>query len=109
MNEILQLVCSVIIGGCYLIVFPWLVLAIIGKYPGLFKGARRQMLFLVGWGIISWLFTNALWYLPMILDLRQISWAEAAMSITGGWSYMGLTSIPFFLIYGIIAWFRRNK
>ena len=109
MNEILQLACSVIISGCYLILFPWLVITIIDKYPGLFKGARRQMLFLVVWGIISWLFTNALWYLPMILKLRQISGPEAAMAITGGWAYMGLTSIPFFLIYGIIAWFRGNK
>lgn len=108
MSEIVQISCSLLIGASYLIVFPWLVIALISKYPQIFKGVRRQMLFLALWGVVSWLFTNALWYLPMLLDLRQPAGAEAGMSICGGWAYMGFAGIPFFLIYGLICFFRRK-
>ena len=92
----------------YLIVFPALVCLLAEKRPALF---RFPTVFLVLFcaAAFSWLFTNALWWIPYSLGLIQIRGPEAAFALIFGWLYAGIAGTPFFLIYGILRFVRQSS
>ena len=91
----------------YLIVFPALICLLAEKRPALFRFPTVQTV-LAAAAVFSWLFTNALWWVPCSLGLIQIRGPEAAFALIFGWLYVGIAGTPFFLIYGILRFVRRS-
>ena len=91
----------------YLIVFPALICLLAEKRPVWFRFPTVPVV-LAGAAVFSWLFTNALWWVPCSLGLIQIRGPEAAFALIFGWLYAGIAGVPFFLIYALLRLCRKT-
>jgi|GEM_PF-6146809 len=91
----------------YLIGFPALVCLLAEKRPALFR-FPTVLLVLFCAAVFSWLFTNALWWVPYTLGLIHIRGPEAVFALFFGWLYAGIAGTPFVLVYGILRELRKR-
>ena len=104
-TEILKIAASLLLGLCFLIIFPAVIMETIRRRPQWLTG-KTILPAMIGVSAFSWCTVNALWFVPMILNLRPIEGPEAALAIAGGWLYIWLAGIPYWLIAGVLLYLR---
>ncbi len=104
--EIIKICAGLLSVVTFLIIIPAAIHTLFNLKPQWFTG-KTLFLWISGIALFSWCLSNAMWFIPMVIGLRQIEGPEAAMALLFGWLYVYLAAIPYCLITTLIAVIRK--
>ena len=104
--EIIKICAGLLFVATFIIIIPAAIHILFNRKPQWFTG-KTIPLWLIGISLFSWCLINAMWFIPMVIGLRQIEGPEAAMALLFGWLYVYLAAIPYCLITAVIAFIRK--
>ena len=90
---------TIFIFFCMFALFPVLACLFCAWKKTWFRSGRRILAALIFYTALSWLFINAVVWIPYSMGLTEIRGPEAALALLCGGLYLWVTSLPVFLIY----------